>query len=69
MPLEINKMLPPFLEKKVQKDFKRETELNMKNMETEHGKIVTELELEERSFKTVPKTAFKSLKDCNRKFS
>ena len=35
----------------------------MYTVDTEHGRIVTKLELEERVFKTVPRNAFIFMKD------
>ena len=40
----------------------------MYTVDTEHGRIVTELELEERVFETVPRNAFISLKDHKENF-
>ena len=51
------------LDKNVQDDYKKERNNNMKKVTVEHQKIVSDLGLEERVFKTTPRSAFLSIKD------
>ena len=67
-------MSPPaqyekLIAKEVQKDYKLESELNVRNVSNEHAAMVTELDLGDRVFATVPRNAFISLKDHKENFA
>ena len=68
-----NYLVPPtqyekLLAKEVQKDYKLESEINVRNVNSEHGATITELGLGDRVFTTVPRNAFISLKDHKENF-
>ena len=51
------------LDKNIQKDYKKENENTLKEIHKDHSKIVHDLELEERVFKTTERQAFITMKD------
>ena len=68
-----NYLVPPdkykkFLEKEVQKDYKRESELEVEKVINEHRKTITDLDLSDRVCRTVPRNAFIYLKDHKENF-
>ena len=63
-----NYLVPPdnykkLLEKEVQKDYKRESELEVEKVINEHRKTIIDLDLSDRVCRTVPRNAFIYLKD------
>ena len=56
------------LEKETQKDYKRETGINVEKVNAEHRKSVVDLELADRVMNTVPRNAFLYLKDHKENF-
>ena len=56
------------LEKNIHADYKKEDIKNVAKVVTEHQKVVTKLGLEERVFKTTPRTAFITVKDHKENF-
>ena len=57
------------LQKNVQKQNKKEKEVNLKNVEAEHPKIVRDLDIQERVFPIKKRRAFVTLKDYKENFS
>ena len=61
-------LVPPkkylsMIDKEIQKNYKKETPENVKEVNSEHAKTATELEIGDRVFKTAPREAFITLKD------
>ena len=56
------------LEKNINDNYKKEDTKNVDEVTIEHQKVVTKLGLEERVFKTTPRTAFISVKDHKENF-
>ena len=56
------------LDKETQKEYKRTNESSVTDVNIQHGKCVTELELADRVLTTVPRNAFISLKDHKENF-
>ena len=51
------------LEKSINKNYKKASDDDIKSSRDQHLKLVTDLELEERVFPTLPKPAYATLKD------
>ena len=56
------------LEKNVQKNYKKAEEEDIEEVSNEHQQIVKDLEISERVFKTMPRTAFFTIKDHKENF-
>ena len=68
-----NYLVPPskykkLLKKEVQKDYKRESELEVENVINEHRETNIDLELSDRVYGTVPRNAFIYLKTTKKIF-
>ena len=64
-PKEYNELL----EKNIQKQYKKEKEVNVIKIESAHKKIVKDLEIEDRVFATQKRSAFITLKDHKENFA